>query len=439
MDRNTYAKPPLPSLGAAGYTFNDPTFGSKMLRVTDGNTRPGTANRSFRVPSNAHLAAWNASSTAFFIIASDGTVVPYAFDAPTMKASRVQPTSTGDGGLTLGFYVEPQFSLVNPNLIYGAVTGTNNRTIGQYDFSTGAYSTVVNLDTLVGGLAGTYVGGLMTGGLSPENILTFFGGASQDAHFLALWMPVGNLAGRKMVNTLNSTINGAATSAVLNFHLHAVQIDKSGRFVFLYPTGGDLGSPRFAAQVYLWDTLTDAITPLPASMHPGGHDAAGYGVWINQDCCTSSAWDAAQWQFRNLTTPAQTTDLISPVLATKEIYMDDHTTWNNARPSTLVPVISSTYRYGTNTTPWRAWDDEIIGIDTTGGIGGIVYRFAHHRSNVGSDGDPAQPYFWYEPIANVSPDGQWVLFTTNWEKTLGQDAAEGTARQDVFMVKLTPQ
>ena len=134
-----------------------------------------------------------------------------------------------------------------------------------------------------------------------------------------------------------------------------------------------------------------------------------------------------------------TTDLISPILTPKEVYLDDHTTWNNARPDALVPVISSTYRIGANTAPWRAWDDEVVGIDTTGGIGGVVYRFAHHRSDSGSDADPTTPYFWYEPIANVSPDGRWVLFTSNWEKTLGRDAAEGTARQDVFVVQLTPQ
>ena len=104
-----------------------------------------------------------------------------------------------------------------------------------------------------------------------------------------------------------------------------------------------------------------------------------------------------------------------------------------------MPVIASTYRYGTNTAPWRAWDDEIIGIDTTGGIGGVIYRFAHHRSDSRGDTDPTTPYFWYEPIASVSPDGRWVLFTSNWEKTLGRDAAEGTARQDVFVVQLTPQ
>jgi hypothetical protein len=439
-------KPALPHLGGAGFGFVDPTFGSNMLRVTDGQTRPGSANRSYRVPSNAHLAAWNADSTRFYVVSNDGTVIPYSFNPETITASRMQATGTGSGGLTLGFYVEPQFSRVDPNVIFGAVNGTNNRTISKYDFKAGTYTTIVDLDTIVSGLANTYVGGLMSGGTQTENLMTFFGGGSQDNHYYALWAPLGNLAGRKLLNTLTSTVNGASIGTTLNFHVHSAMIDKSGRFVFLYPTAVDLASPRYASQVYIWDTSSNAVTAITSgghdgavAMRPGGHDAAGYETWVNQDCCTSSSWDAAQWQFRDLTSLNQISDLISPVQASKEVYLADHTSWNNAQPNVLVPVISSTYRYGGNTAPWRAWDDEIIGIDTTNGGGGLVWRFAHHRSLVASESNPTTPYFWYEPIANVSPNGNWVVFTSNWEKTLGTDSEEGTFRQDVFLVQLTPR
>ena len=40
---------------------------------------------------------------------------------------------------------------------------------------------------------------------------------------------------------------------------------------------------------------------------------------------------------------------------------------------------------------------------------------------------------------NVSPDGRWALFTSNWEKTLGTDPrgeSSSTHRQDVFVVEL---
>jgi hypothetical protein len=356
-----------------------------------------------------------------------------------MTASRVQPSSATEGGLILAFYVEPQFSLVDPDVIYGVSSRSNNRTLVQYDFRSGTYTTMIDLDTIVSGLADTYVGGVSSGGIPSEKLLVLFGGASQDRHFYALWAPAGNLAARKLLNTVTSTIDGVSTNTVLNFHLHSTSIDKSGRFVFLYPTAPELRAPRNASPVYIWDTATDTFTEITLSMRPSGHDAAGFGYWINQDCCTTSSWDAAQWQFRDLTNVSRTNDLISPVLASKEIFLADHGSWNNAQPDALVPFISSTYRYGDNTAPWRAWDEEIMAIDTAGGIGGIVWRFAHHRSLVASDDNPTAPYFWYQPIANVSPDGRWVLFTSNWEKTLGKDAAEPTFRQDVFIVALTPQ
>jgi Fibronectin type III domain len=433
-DRLTREKPPLPQLGAAGFTFRDPAFGSRLMRVTDARTRPGVVNPSFRVSSNAHLAAWNADSTKFYVLSDDGTSIPYRFDASTMTASRLQPVSTGNGGLTMRFYGEPQFSLANPNAIYGVLSGGNNHTIAKYDFTANTYATVVDLETFVGGLAGTYIGGLLTGGPTDEKLVTFFGGPQQDAHFYVMWSPVANVAARKLINTHSSTVNGVATATTLNFSIHSVSIDKSGRYVLIYPTAPDLGAPRYAAHVYVWDTQTDAIVPM--TTNNGGHDAVGFGYSVNHDCCTSTTWDGMQFQFRFLANPAATTDLISPVLTPKEVYIDDHTTWNNARPDVMVPVISSTYRYNGNTAPWRAWDDEIIAIDTTGGSGGLVYRFAHHRSNSASDSDPLVPYFWYEPIANVSPDGHWVLFTSNWEKTLGKDASGQLFRQDVFLLEL---
>jgi hypothetical protein len=360
-----------------------------------------------------------------------------------MTATRVP--GAGDGGLQLNFYVEPQFSSTKPGVIYGIYGGGDLRTVYQYDLSAGTYTPVLDLDTVVPGISG-YVGAMDTGGTPTEYLMTFFGGGSQDQHYLLLWSPIGNLGARKVINTLTSTINGVATNIPLNFKLHAATIDRSGRYVFLHPTAVDLAAPRYASQAYIWDTSTDVITAItsggadggPAAL-PGGHGAPGFGVSVNHDCCTSSSWDGAQWQFRSLATPLITRDLINPILTPKEVYLSDHATWGNAQPNVLVPIIAATYRYAAsqNTAPWRAWDDEIIAIQTDAPSGATVWRFAHHRSNIGSDTYPDNPYFWYEPRPSVSPDGRWVIFTSNWEKTLGTDVRDGgAARQDVFLLRL---
>jgi hypothetical protein len=434
-DRGPRPEPPLVKLGGAGFSFNDPVFGSRLWRVTDRLTRPDAHDRSYRTPSATHQNAWSADSSYFYVVSNGGTMIPFAFD-----------TSTGAFGrlATLRFYVEPQFSYVDDSAIYGSVTrpGASLRTIDQFDFGTGEYTQLLDLDTLAPALQGTYVGGIASSAGPTERILAFFGGVSQDHHRYVVVFDRANPQRRRLLDTVASTIDGRPAASILNFNLHHATIDRSGRFVALYPTAVDLGAPRKAEQVYTWDTATDVITPLPiVRAVSAGHDAFGYGVAVNKDCCASKTrWDAAQWQLRTLTSPLVSKDLIAPIVNPKEVYLSDHPTWNNARPNRLEPFISGTYRYGANPAEWRPWDDEIVAVQTDVGDGGAdVWRLAHHRSDVSNDETPDVISFWYTPRPNVSPDGRWVLFTSNWEKSLGTDpqgAPGEKARQDVFLLQL---
>jgi hypothetical protein len=441
VDRAARAKGPLPDLGGAGFAFSDPVFGTRMLRVTDGATRPAAPNRSYRTPSGTHTNAWSADGRLFYATSTDGTAVPFAFDQATMRASRLQPSADRDGGLTLRFFNEPTFSYVTPGVAYGTYSGSNLRSVDQYDFRSGQYSQLLDLDSLVGGLAGTYTGGLGNSAGDAERLFAFFGGTSQDRHFYLVVFDKLNPSNRWLLDTVASTVNGQPTNITLNFKIHAAAIDRSGRYLTVYPAGPDLQAPRSAAPAYVWDILANSFTatPLVAAIS-GGHDAYGFGYRVNQDCCTSSTWDAAQWQLRSLATPLVTFDLITPVVLPKEIYLADHPSWHNAQEDRLVPFIDANYRYGANTTAWRPWDEEIFAVQTDGAGGGAsVWRFAHHRSAVADDVDPTRISFWNTPRANVSPDGRWALFTSNWEKTLGTDdrsEAGDKNRQDVFLVEL---
>jgi len=444
VERLTHAKPPVPSLGAAGTTILDPVFQSKITRITDAATRPGYPSRSYRSPSSPHQNAWSARGTYFYVVSGDGSVIPFQFDAAQRKATRLQASASGDGGMVLKFYIEPQFSYFNDSLIYGSLTGVSGatlRTLDQYDFSTGLYTRLIDLDALVPGLTGTYVGGVASSGGATERIEAFFGGPAQDKHHYVLVFDKGNPQNRLLLDTTGNTLNGAPTSIALSFSLHHVMIDRSGRYVMLYPTYADMQSARRAPQSVLWDTATGTFTEMGVSALPYGHDAFGYGVSINQDCCTSSSWDAAQWQLRGLAAPLATRDLIVNVVQPKEVYLGEHTTWNNARADRQVPVVSGLYRAPTSATEWRTWDDEIVAIqtDAPAGVDPTVWRFAHHRTDIHSDLDPTAGSFWYTPRPNISQDGRWVLFTSNWEKTLGVDPTADAAtryRQDAFVVEL---
>ena len=185
-DRDARPEPSLPAVGAAGTTFFDPVFSSQLWRVTDGATRPGAADRSYRTPSGTHQNAWSADGAYFFVVSTDGTIVPFAFDAVTERARRIDGGSGGDGGLVLRFYIEPHFSYVTPGVIYGSASGGSLRTIDAYDFSRNTYERILDLDQLVSGLAGTYIGGIGSSSGDPERLITFFGGASQDRHHYAV-------------------------------------------------------------------------------------------------------------------------------------------------------------------------------------------------------------------------------------------------------------
>ncbi|HWX41419.1 MAG TPA: hypothetical protein VN345_09755, partial [Blastocatellia bacterium] len=375
-------------------------------------------------------------------------VVPFSFNPATLTASRI-PDANGsvagpNGGLLLQLGGEPQFSFVDKNSIYGVYdgSGANLRTISRYSFLTGQYTLLLNLDTLVGGLASpqTYVGGLSVsnndadGGI--EKVCAFFGGIQQDYHHYIVVFDKNNPGAYHLMDTLIPSLDGITLSTTVpGFHLHNCRIEKSGRYVILESAYADRqANPSVPGEV-VWDTQTNSYTPITAMT--SGHYALGYGHIVNQD-----GNDGMDWQIRSLDSGSVNTTaaLINPVLSPAEWLIADHTSWVNAQSGVLVPVLSGTYRYGNNTTPWRAWDNEIIAIRTDGSQM-TVWRFAHHRSDVSYDGNPSAWSFWYTPRAHISQDGRFAIFTSNWEKTLGTDPGgePGTTfRQDVFLVVLTP-
>ena len=406
-DRLVRPRPAPPTLGPAGYRFTDPTFGTALLRVTDENTARG---QSCRVPSNSHIAAWNSDSSKFYVVEAAGAARFFSF-------IEGNPSLLPDE--TRG-YIEPAFSYDNPDLVYCG-GGANGRTIYTYNFSSHATNLVCDLDATYPELCLTgYLGGLET--THHDVWVTAFGGESQDRHVYVHHSHAGLLDVRE-----------------IGFHIHAISLDRSGRYVLVYPTGADIQAGH--AQVQIWDTQSGtralrAITKLPGRLDPvtnmpGGHDTVGFGVWINQDCCTRTTWDGMQWQIRRLDTPDQTEDLIVPTLEPQEIYISDHQSWRHVTEGNAEPFLSSVYRRsvaGQPDAPWRAWDDEIIAVTPDGN--GVVYRFCHHQSD-------AEGEFWAQPIANISPDGRWAIFTSNWGRSLAPNLRAGDPRQDVFLVHLT--
>ena len=122
---------------------------------------------------------------------------------------------------------------------------------------------------------------------------------------------------------------------------------------------------------------------------------------------------------------------------------DDHSCWNTAQNGSTsanwFPTFTSTIQpSGTYNQSPPCYGDEILGIataDRSGAGANTVWRFAHHRSTITAH--PTQDDYYANGWANISQDGNWAMFQSNWEETLGTRTGSSYFRDDVFIVKLT--
>jgi hypothetical protein len=417
-DRLLRVPPALVSLGGAGFQFTDPTFGSKMLRVTDANTRPDRVGRFFMSPSSAESTAWNTNSTKFYVMGSGGEQIPYNLNPATMTASRVAPLGNGSGGLVLNFGGEPTFSFVDPDLIY---SGSGSQFVA-YRFSTATQTALHDVGSCLPGI--TFHALNVSISKDDQQFLAYVGGASQDADTTVY--VYDRTKGCRWLNTQTGQVGGqwgptGAYTGDRGLTLHNARLSKGGQYARLVTSNGGAGT-------YYWDIGTLNLLACPENVGPNycnGHAVMGFTKAINQ----RQSGDAMDFAIRPMATPNSATlfpGLISPLLTTPSRWgTDTHPSWNNVQADEKQPVCMEVY--STDNLVLRAWDGEIICASMDGSFN--VWRFAHHRSSVAN-------LFWDQPRANVSQDGRFVMFTSNWGGTVG--TGPDGARQDAFIVQLAP-
>ncbi len=408
-------EPPLPTLGPAGSKIVDPTFHTTILRVTDGNTNPEAIGGGFLTPGGSFEVNWNADSTMFWVWTVGGMLMPFRFDAANFAATPVRDLRDPSRILTLPY--TGMFSFRRPNIMYA----TTGRTVIEYDFNTQTSTKIFDANAAVPSASGAAYAPFISD--DDTKVCLAFGGY-QDTHPYVAVLD-RNTGVYNVLDTMNSRLNGQPTNKTLGFGIHSAYLDRSGRYVIIAKGQGKVSGQ---SEWTVWDVQAGRVYDIDAEW--SGHDASAFGVRVNQSGFYGgdpAFYEEQEWAIRglsegeinnykyllawqNLPTPHQS------------IYTGHHS-WNNARPDALVPVVGSIARDATQTSlPWRAWDNEIIGVATDGS--GKVYRFAHHRS-VWDRSD-----FWDDPHGNISQDGRWYIFTSNWGRTLG------SGRRDVFIVAL---
>jgi hypothetical protein len=404
-------RPALPQLGSAGYTFNDPVFGSRIMRVTDSGVNPGFPHFRCNTASGAEQNQFNASGDILYVRC--GAILLYRLNKANFTVTMIMDPARPSQPLRLPGS-EPEFSHADPNVLY-FVTGN---TISEYKIATNRMEKLLDLEARISspitGLAG------QLSASATERIAVAFNGRQHGWRNVAVYDRKSGTY--TVIDTVDATMNGQPLNLNVSFALHNVRIDKSGRYLALTPSVAYTSAT--SAPTYILDLEARILTP--AQYRFGGHRAFGYGYILNGDVLPGDAGPSLLGRSLDPSS-INNSSAVRPLLpgpnAKPFIGGVDYVSWNNARPGVMAPAASLFYQTfgGVN-----KFDGEIV-MNATDGTG-RVWRVAHHRSV------PVSYDFWGYGRGSISPDGKYYLFGSNWERTLGS-VVDG-ARTDVFLVEL---
>ena len=412
-----------PAIGPAGSIVSDPNFGSRMVRVTDTKTESRRPFESFSTPSSAEQNSWNTDDTRFYVRGIDGRLLLFGFNASTVAVHSM-------GALNVSWMGEPQFSYSQPNILFG-ITG-HRPMFQQYDISTNRTTDVHDASKCVK-LKSSEAGHAISVSADDQRMAMVVGPEQDTNHLVYVY---DRAKGCRWYNAQTGEIGGqwggkGTVSITDRYLIHDARINKSGRFIEISRSGASVAGvtpPPNPAPSFVWNVDTMDVAPCgPKGCK--GHHALGYSHLLNP----SEQEHPMDLWIRPLNQLDATSPLIRQLPAIQGWY-DLHISWNNVNPDDSIPACLSTYRRDNPNTPGTApkvvgpWENEILCVETDR-KDSKVWRFAHTYST-------AQNGFWSSPRGNVSQDGRFYMFTSDWEDQLGQAPGTSSYRTDVFIVEL---
>lgn len=407
--------PPIP--GPAGSTVTEPEFHVQVLRVTDGGTLGMRfPDWDFHTPGSAMQNTFSTDSRLFYVVGEGLHILVFHFDPSAL-------TSTYSGLDLAGYgWRDMTFSTANPDIAYGITGGAKGR-IDRYDFSSKKESKLFDAAKCLHE-EGAFTGLDISVSAGDSRILGVFGPEEDDDPYLVVW---DSTQGCRWYDTQTGEIGGnwgpkGQASTTGRFGVHQARISLDGKYAVI--TGSGSGW-------YVWDIDTLQVDSCTREELCGGHFAIGYNKIVN----TAGTEDEMHVVVRPLSNLQTTSDLIGSFPKPAEWTTDKHWSWNNDNASDTAPVCGSTYVASNPNMPGaplvtdRAWDNEIVCFATAGPQ--TVWRIAHTYST-------AQNGFFSTPRGNISQDGRFYMFTSDWEDELRKDKS-GHFRTDVFIVPLKEQ
>ncbi|HEX6950633.1 MAG TPA: hypothetical protein VF127_13615, partial [Nitrospira sp.] len=188
--------PPAPPLGLTNSIITDPTFGSRILRVTDGSTASGNS----LIPEYAgYYRTWNANSTALKLMNGFGISYWLEFNSSSF--------SVGDGSARpslhpLSFAWTWEWSAADPDIIYFL----NGNQLAKYNKVT---TVVTNLGGPPNGDPVTYHVAVVG---ADTWVCSAAGSGTQNTYTKIYCLNPNAPSQSKFIDVLNKTINGIAQS-----------------------------------------------------------------------------------------------------------------------------------------------------------------------------------------------------------------------------------
>lgn len=387
--------------------MTDPNFGSRILRVTDKKSDPGRRDGSLNTPSSAEQNSWNKTSTKFYVLAPGGQKVLYDFDPTSMKVRQADVVDM------LG---EPEFSYTRADILYGlSRTGFQ-----EYDTAKRRFTEVNDFSKCLR-LEGSDKASVVSVSGDDKRLMTALG-PQQDKYYIVYIYD--RALGCRWYNTQTGEIGGkwGPTGVVAlpdRFTLHNARMSKSGKFISMTRGGG--------GGLVVWDV--DTLNPKVCTLACGGHHVLGYSHALGG----SGRVHPLDLWLRSLEDLNNYSALVPNLQHVPLPWYDFHFSWNNVDATDSAPACFSTYVPVNPDTPGvplyvaEPWENEIDCVETDGAQS-RVWRFAHTYST-------ARNGFWSSPRGNVSQDGRFFMFTSDWQDQLGR-AQDGKYRNDVFIVEL---
>lgn len=381
-DYGVYPPPsPPPALPAAGATFMDPVFGTTIMRVTDSND--GDDNHQ----SYSYWPSINKNSSLLYISSVGGNPTLYDFDTATFSISNkralFQSNPLNDG---------------TPNAEDAIWSGTQNNEIlchtGQKIYR---YNVVTDQYTLIKDFSSAY----------PDIHLWQMSRSINDNVFAFTYKENVNYAN---IGYIIYRVTGNQTDTASTSDIDEVQLDKAGDYLVIKT--GNSGPSVIETEILNIQTGNSEYLTDNAPDFSPGHSDNGTGFVIGAD-----NWNNT-YTYRNLATPHTSFSVLDFnndwTLGNHVSMLSDDESW----------MLMSTF-VGNTTTSSGIFVDEIFQFASDGSK--TVRRLAHTHSDYLNQ-NPNNSY-WSMPRANISRDGKYAVFTSNWGST---------TRMDVFILKIAP-